>query len=131
MILPYFDYGDILYINSPKKLLDKLDRLKKRAEKLYLRSNGDIPEDILLRSTNIAKLDKRRDAHLLNFMFKKKNRMELLDIKPINTRSRAAPLFKTIIPKCEKYKNSVFYNGAVQWNNLPVKIGNIETYDSF
>ena len=31
MILPYFDYGDILFINSSKKQLNKLDHLKKRA----------------------------------------------------------------------------------------------------
>ena len=34
MILPYFDYGDILFINSPKKLLNKLENLQKRALKL-------------------------------------------------------------------------------------------------
>ena len=131
MILPYLDYGDILFINSSKKLLNKLDQLQKRAVKLCLRPGGDIPEDILLRSANIAKLDKRRDYHLLNFMFKKKTCIELLDIKQVNTRARAAPLFKTIIPNCEKYKNSVLYKGAIRWNSLPVDIRNIDSYDSF
>ena len=131
MILPYFDYGDILFINSQKKLLQKLDRLQKRAVKLCTRPAGDIPEDILLRSANISKLNKRRDAHLLNFMYKKKECIDLLDIKLVNTRARAAPLFKTVIPKCEKYKNSVFYKGAIHWNSLPVNIRNIDSYDSF
>ena len=55
-------------------------------------------------------------------MYKKKDCPELLDIKKVNTRAGAAPLFKTIIPKYEKYKNSfLYYNGAVKWNSLPVK----------
>ena len=91
----------------------------------------DTSEDMLLRSAKVAKLDKRREAHLLNYMHKKKDCHELLDIKNINTRDRAAPLFETIIPKCEKYRNSVLYNGAVKWNALPVKIRNKGSYNSF
>ena len=49
----------------------------------------------------------------------------------INTRARAAQIFKTIIPKSEKHKNSVLYIGAIKLNNLPVNLRNIETYDSF
>ena len=109
MVLPFFDYGDNLFINSPNNLLKKVNHLQKRALKICLRAGDDIPDEILLRSTNVAKLDKRRDAHLLNYMYKKKTCIELLDIKEVNTRARAAPLFKTIIPKCEKYKNSVFH----------------------
>ena len=111
MVLPYFDYADILFINSPNNLLKKLNLLRKRALKICLRAGNDISDEILLRSSKVAKLDKRRDAHLLNYMYKKKSCVELLDIKKVNTRARAAPLFKTIIPKCEKYKNSVFYIG--------------------
>ena len=131
MILPYFDYGDILFINSPKKLLNKLSQLQKRAVKICLKIGNEIPDDILLVSAKLAKLDKRRDAHLLNYMYKRKECIELLDIKNINTRARAAPLFKTIIPKCEKYKNSALYLGAIRWNSLPVNIRNIGTYNSF
>ena len=131
MILPYFDYGDILFINSSKKQLNKLDHLQKRAIKICLKMGQNIPEEMLLRDAKVAKLDNRREAHLLNYMYKKKDCIELLDIKKINTRARAAPLFKTIIPKCEKYKHSVFYHGAIKWNSLPVKIRNISTYNSF
>ena len=63
-------------------------------------------------------------------MYKKKDCIELLHIKKVNTRARAAPLFKTIIPKCKKYKNSVLYNGAVRWNSLPVNIRDISYYES-
>ena len=85
---------------------------------------------MLLHSTKEAKLDKRRAAHLLNYMYKKKDCIYLLHIKKVNTRACAAPLFKTIIPKCKKYKNSVLYNGATRWNSLPVNIRNISYYES-
>ena len=72
MILPYFDYGDILFTNSTKKLLDKKDRLQLKAVKICLRLDGNAPDNILLHSAGVAKLSKRRDAHLLNYMYKKK-----------------------------------------------------------
>ena len=138
IILPYFDYGDILFIKLSKRFLKKLDQLQKRAVKLCLRPGGinpedqlDISDDVLLKNAKVAKLDNRRDAHLLNSMYKKKECIELLDIKAVNTRARAAPLFKTKIPKCEKYKNSVFFKGATKWNSLPTKARNIDSYDSF
>ena len=36
---------------------------------------------------------------------------------------------KLIKPSCEKYKNNVFYNGAITWNNLPANARNIQTYE--
>ena len=116
-------------LNPRKKLLDQLDCLQRRAW-VCLRADSDMPENVLLKSATIAPLEKRRYAHLMRFMYKK-NCTESLDIKDINTRARDAQIFKSIILKCEKYKNSVFYNGAVNWNTLPVKVTNIETYDSF
>ena len=40
-------------------------------------------------------------------------------------------LFKTVIPSCEKYKNSALYHGAILWNLLSVNIRNIDSFDSF
>ena len=131
MILPYFDYGDILFMKSQKHLLSKLDHLQKRALKMCLHITGDVPDNILLTSADVAYLGRRREAHILNYMYKNKEKEELLDIKNVNTRSRVAPLFKTVIPSCEKYKNSALYHGAILWNMLPVNIRNIDSFDSF
>ena len=94
MILPYFDYGYILFTSSQKQL----------------------------NCTNVG-------MHILNYMYKKKDNVELLDINRVNTRAHAAPIFKTIGPK--KYRNSVLYKGAIRWNSLPVTIRNIDSYDYF
>ena len=104
---------------------------KKRALKMCLHITGDVPENILLTSADVAHLGRRREAHILNYMYKNKEKEELLDIKNVNTRSRVAPLFKTVIPSCEKYKNSALYHGAILWNMLPVNIRNIDSFDSF
>ena len=44
----------------------------------------------------------------------------------IATRARDAPLFRTMIPKCEAYKRSVSYNGAIEWNGLSVDLRNVD-----
>ena len=69
--------------------------------------------------------------NIFNYMYKNKEKEELLDIENVNTRSRGAPLFQTVIPNCEKYKNSALYHGAILWNVLPVNIRNIDSFDSF
>ena len=58
MILTYFDYDEILFLHSQKKLLDKLDRLQRRALKICLKIDEGTPENIVLDSTGTAKLSK-------------------------------------------------------------------------
>ena len=81
MILPYFDYRDILFMKSQKHLLSKLDHLQRRALKICLHIKGDVPENVLLTSADVAHLGRRREAHILNYMYKNKEKEELLDIK--------------------------------------------------
>ena len=59
-------------------------------------------------------------------MFQMKSNDNLLCSADICTRLRDAPLFKTKIPRCEAYKRSVIYNGAVEWNSLSVELRNID-----
>ena len=99
MILPYFDIT--LFIKSQKHLLSKLDHLQKRALRMCLHIKGDVSENVVLTGADVAYLSRRREAHILNYMYKINEKEELLDIKTVNTTSRAAPLFKTVI-SCEK-----------------------------
>ena len=55
----------------------------------------------------------------------------LLDIKPVNTRSRDAPLFNVKFANTNAYKRSVQHNGAVEWNNLASDVRNVDQYLSF
>ena len=92
--------------------------LQNRALRICLNVALYTPLEILHRSAQIPLLQVRRVVHLRNVMFKMKS-----NVKHLNMRD--APVFELIIPTCEKYKNNVFYNGAVLWNNLSVETGNI------
>ena len=131
MILPFFDYGDVIYYNLSHKMSDKLQKLQVRALKICTKSIINMPLGILYRSTNTVPLEKRRLAHVYNFMYEQKCNVHRLDLRKIYTRRRDAPIFHVKRPNCEKYKNNVFYYGANLWNDLPVKTRKIDTYDKF
>ena len=110
MILPYLDYGDIIFINSNQKQLKKLQTLQNRALRTCLNTRLETPIEILHQSIQIPKLNARREAHLINFMFKYRNNNKFLNNRNVRTRLHDAPVFNTVKPNNEKYKNNVFYN---------------------
>ena len=73
---------------------------------------GMCQKSLLLATADFAYLDRKREPHILNFMYKNKEKEELMDIKNVYTRSRAALLFKMVIPSCVKYKNGTLYHSA-------------------
>ena len=131
MILPYFDYGDVIYNSACKDGLDKLQRLQNRCLKICKHVHVRYSTKELHAETKMPMLDVRRTAHINNFMFKRLEKLDLVDDRNIRTRAHDAPLFKVKVPKCEAYKRSVEYAGSLQWNNLPSRMRNIDSYDSF
>ena len=133
MLLPYFDYGDIVYMFSSKNELDKLERLQERCMKTCTKTYGKNN----LKETRIAKklptLEKRRNCHLNNFMFKRKDNIENIDNNncTILTRSMTSKKFIVKKPNIESYKRSINYSGATNWNNLPNDTKNIDLFDVF
>ena len=122
MLLPYFDYADIVFDKANQNNLDKLQRMQNRCLKICLRSDIRTDTDLIHSTVKTAKLEYRRKAHLRSFMYSKLGDESLIDDLPINTRSRDAPLFKVSTPNLEVFKKSVKYNGAVEWNNLPIDL---------
>ena len=57
--------------------------------------------------------------------------VHLLHGREIRTRAHDAPLFNVIIPRCEAFKRSVGYFGAVGWNELPPNVRNLNTLLEF
>ena len=131
MVLPYFDYGDVLYLKSNTKLLNKLQTLQNRALRICFGNRVLINIDEMHRQAKLCKLEKRRNIHVYNFMFKQKENQDIVDVREICTRAHDAILFNTIIPKCEKYKKNVYYYGARMWNELPVKERKMDRYETF
>ena len=68
-ILPYFDYGDIFYINTFVRTLHKLQRLQKKGLKLCLGHHARYDTDLLHVEAKVAKLEPRRMCHLSNFVY--------------------------------------------------------------
>ena len=119
------------FINANNKQLQKLQTLQNRALRICLNAAIYIPVEVLHQSAQLPMLRVRRMVHLRNFMFKMNTNIKYLNTRNICTRLHDAPVFELIKPSCEKYKNNVFYNGAVTWNNLPVNTRNIEMYEKF
>ena len=126
MILPYFDYCDIIYSKACKNDLDKLQRLQNKCLKTCMKLHRQCDTDHVHEQTKCAFLGPRRKAHLCNFMFSRQRKVNLLDTRDINTRQHDAPSFTVKFPNAESFKRSVQYNGSVTWNDLPVAIRKID-----
>ena len=132
MILPYFDYADVVYVKANTTELDKLQRLQNKClkicqghDKLYGTNRAHI-------EARVPFLKERRRAHTLNFMYKRKaDKPALLNNREIRTRAHDAPLFNVNVPRCEAFKRSVGYFGSVLWNELTPKIRNTNSYLEF
>ena len=126
MLLPYFDYADIVYDRARQGDLDKLQRVQNKGLKICMSANIRTDTNYVHSQTKVPKLHNRRKVHLRNFMFQRKINEALLDVIEVRTRARDAPLFTNNFPNNEAYKRSVLYNGATEWNSLSVDIRNVD-----
>ena len=131
MILPYFDYGDVIYNTAGQEGLDKLQRLQNRCLKICKGFNVRFCTKELHEITKMPKLSQRRMAHVNNFMYSRLGNESLVDKRDIRTRAHDAPLFKIEIPTVEAYKRSIQYAGALQWNSLNKEIRGIDNFQNF
>ena len=110
IILPYIDYGDIIYEATNTANLMKLQRLQNQCLRICARSRDHIPTTELHCRYKVGILESRRQAHLNNYMFKQQNNTERT---------------------CKNIKQSTFYRGALLWNGLSAATRNIASYTSF
>ena len=129
MILPIVEYVDILYDGSNLYLLNKLQTLQNRGLRIVYNMQFHVPVISLHEMCDIAKLTWRRNMHLLLYMYKQKNNMNIVNSRLINTRLHDALVFANNKPNIEKYKNNVLYKGPVLWNSRSVRDRNIESYE--
>ena len=126
MILPYFDYGDIIYMASNIPEIRKLDKNHIRGLRISFKTQGKIDNNELFRLANISNLENRRKVHLRNFMYRNKKKCIIKDDTTIVTRGNSGPTFKVTKPNCEAFKRNVYYTGAIEWNNLDADIRKLE-----
>ena len=116
MVLSLIEYCDIVYAGTNQTNLTKIDNLFYRGLRICMDCNNKRSRKILCKDCKIASLEDRRNAHLLIFMHKQLENKELLKKKVVNTRLQDGPVFLTIKPNNEKARASVFYRGAIKWN---------------
>ena len=125
MVIPYFDYADVIYMYSKNPDIKKLDRAHLRGLRICLKIQGKIEDAEIYNMSNISSLDNRRTVHSRNFMFKNRKKC-VTNNDGILTRAKEGPLFNIVKPNCEAYKRSIYYSGASDWNNLDSTIRNLE-----
>ena len=108
--------------------LDKLQRLQNRCLRICSGYDRLFSVERAHKLSSTPFLKDRRRAHVLNFMYVRKGRKELLNNREIRTRAHDAPLFNTTIPRCEAFKRSIGYFGAVEWNSLSPQLRNTDSY---
>ena len=64
MIIPYFDYGDVIYHCSSKKLLDKLQKLQNRGLKICFGQGTNLSLHEMHVRSNLVLLHNRRIQHV-------------------------------------------------------------------
>ena len=131
MVLPYFDYCDIVYCTACLGDLDKLQRLQNKCLKTCLRLNMLCNTEAVHRQAKCATLPLRRQSHLCNFMYVRQNRKDLLDTRDIKTCQHDAPTFTVKLPNKESFKRLVLYNGSTAWNQLPPDLRQVEDFNIF
>ena len=131
MMLPYFDYADVIICKANQKDIDKMQTLQNKCLRICVGGDRRFDTNRAHKLAKVPFLKDRREAHVCNFMYKRKNNVTLLNNREIRTRAHDAPLFNVPIPRCEAFKRSVSFHGSSSWNNLSVKIRNTENYSAF
>ena len=131
MIVPLFDYGDVIYSGSSDKNLSRLQKLQNRGLRICLDVREHISRIQLHQACTTLPLKLRRNFNLRKFMFKQKDNQDIVVYREIRTRRHDALIFETCIPNLELFKKSTIYRGIIEWNNLPTGTRNIELLESF
>ena len=130
-IVPYFDYGDIFLINISQKSIDKLQRLQNRALRICLAQDGRSNVNQLHNTCNINKLEYRRRAHLLNFVYKRAQSFEYVNEGRRELRRFDAPVLMETRANNKSFERSILYQGAKLWNDQLPADRSIATHKEF
>ena len=131
MVLPFFDYGDLLYESTNQTYLLKLQRLLNRALRNVFMNGSNLSVKELHVKANLVPLCDRRRVHLLQFMYLRSQKTEYVDNRNLLTRAHGKKLLRVNMPRTEKYKKCVAYKGAIIWNSLTIEDQSAESYNAF
>jgi len=119
MVLPYFDYADVVYHAAPKPMLQKLQRMQNKGLKIC----GGVDKRYSTREIHtrfqLPRLEDRRVFHLKLLAYQQAKAGTNLDRRPgPSTRLGDGPLLKTVKVVRASYERSVDHMTAKLWNAL-------------
>ena len=135
-ILPVIEYADfihdqgIMYINKAIQKLQNHGLLIAHNQHILPYDRRD-SSDTLHRNSRLSRLVHRRKLHLLQFAFKLKEDIALLDLRDIRTRRHVGVLFNIQKSNHYKYPKNPYYRCMIEWNNLSVELSLLKDKDSF
>ena len=132
-ILPLMEYGNILYMKSCNKLLDKLQRIQNQCLNICL--NQDIRSSTaeIHKKANLNYLNERRQKQLLKTMYSRSKNSKYQDENNYNVKTRSNTVSKLHVPKFKnaQAKKSILFHGSSTWNDLPYNLKKIEVKNLF
>ena len=130
-ILPYFDYGDILYEGTAQQLTKKLQNLQNRALKICLKLPPRSSTALVHQTAKVNYLQDRRSTHILRYAYKKCEKADNRLEPRRDTRANDGPRLKYVNAKKMIAKRSVEYKVEIAWNKLPPDKRSLDTYEAF
>ena len=134
MILPLLEYGDIFLTGTTVDNRRKLQVLQNKGIRCALNRDRETSISDLHSEIQLSKLNKRRELHLLNYMFdlaQNDSNLKKLCNLGVKTRSHNKKLLKIRKPVTEKFKKSTAYKGPKNWNELPEEFHHLDTRKQF
>ena len=135
-ILPIMEYADFVQdqgVSFINKAIQKLQNygLSIVFNQHILPFQQRDSSETLHRKCCVFRLTYRRHLHLLQFAFKLKGQVDLLDNRDIPTRRHDGIHFN--IPKSNHYKfpKNPYYKCMIEWNRLPPNISQLESREEF
>lgn len=141
-IKSHFEYCCVIWGNSSKSNMYKIEKLQRRACKMILGKDYTSLEDAR-KQLNMLSFEELIFLNKAKVMFKATHGIspiyitEMFQIKSsgcddtMTLRSDSNKNLKVPRPKVNMFKNSLSYSGALIWNSIPVEIRNADSINSF
>ena len=141
IILPHFDYCDVVWDTLNKGLAERLQKLQNRSARVITSSSYEIRSNDILKQLGWKKLSHRRLAHSATMMYRilndqaseylQENYLTLYNKTSYNLRNGKLNLAIPKKPRTENLKKSFAYRGAKICNSLPAQVKAAKSLNSF
>ena len=139
IILPLFDYADVVFDSSPQKYTDQLQKLQNRAGRIILGIDPykHISNHAIHQTLNWESLKSRRVKHTLSLAYKIINNLSapyMQDLFAFVSQQYSLRSDGNLVlpkPHKESCKRMFSYRGASYFNDLPRDVKSSHSYKSF